>query len=897
VTEEGVTDLLLAGYVSLRTQGLALPCYASGHRSNAWYCARCSIDGDHAGIITAFDPFQSDEIVLLPTEAARSVAVGDAWHDVLLWKGEQYVGTPSIIIAQLGKAVAQLASEAPLTLLDLAMASDELDRLALTKTAFAHVQRNWGEEEASHWRSDTFARRQLIIEVRRLLSAANAPDPDALARGLEINLIGAELEIEISPLLRRHLKYHRLMDLFAERAQTFALETGVPLLAIAEDAPAVGPSKIPAVPSQGTSPEVSPLIQDGARGVLVVASGSRARMLQHNLRRPEWIPDWDVDSTAVTRSAPLSWDGGAPAAVDIMDPQSTLPDMRSYSTVIWVVDDDSFVGEGSHFAHAQLMGAFGLEQKPLCIVAPLLPTQFPAKLLADPSLLDNFPLFDTILDTSFVRSPFWSGNTRRSIDRRVADLISNTAQLLSGRSPLRTWMMEDQPSYQRRLLTIATGIPGGEADLVSEISSTRMPQTRGHGRPKRFTWREVPSSGGYGQMLLGAALVRQHNPEFGDFAAAVVKHKVSSSGYHQLRIGATPASITEALRYPTLCAAVNAMSSSHDELCVVTAEAPGLPALRAAERVGWSVMRYSDTEALAHFWSTGRRTTRQLPADIVLPALNRLGRNRGLAVRGVDPRDIIRVPAEVVEEWQISGSSDVLRDFRWYRSSIGNQETLRLTDVAAIPALRLLDADFDQDVALDLLRRYQRVGPLPADFRSKRASDLRASWSSPAEGTSRYMLEDGALPARFGSINSDEIAAQKFFTIDGDASVPVLLSSRLFQVWARATVTRSPSWASRFSITRTFETFPLPDLFVIVGDGANDRTSLRANPASEMSSLLRGLGQGEIGWREMENGRDASDLLKRSEELLWRSIGLTEDASDLDLLERMVEMNRHFGAD
>lgn len=159
------------------------------------------------------------------------------------------------------------------------------------------------------------------------------------------------------------------------------------------------------------------------------------------------------------------------------------------------------------------------------------------------------------------------------------------------------------------------------------------------------------------------------------------------------------------------------------------------------------------------------------------------------------------------------------------------------------------------------------------------------------------MLEDGKLPVRVGPVAREEVAAQKFFSIDGDVTAVLLFSSRLFFVWARATLTRSPSWSSRFSITRTFETFPLPEQFLVSSDGDGGRSSLRAPPSSrELKSLIERFDEYQLSFGDGRDRKESvSDYVRETEEVLLRMIGLTSGATDLDLLERLIEMNRTAG--
>lgn len=905
---EDMSELLLGGYLPLRAQGLALPCYASGPLSNAWYCAICSVDGDHAGTVIGFEPFEADDIVRLPPAAARTVSIGDPWHDVLLWKGEQHVGTPAIIVAQLGEGVAELAAEAPLTLLDLAMASEELDRGALAATAFAYVQAQWGEAEAVRWQSDGFTRQQLMLEGRRLLKAAGVVDT-GIIRGIEVDRNGDRLEAHIPAALHQLFKDHDIFAPFRERAEALARETRIPLAPITnwrheqqarEELIAREELKVRADRSVSRSDTAS------AANVLVLASGSRARLLLRYVKLPNWKPRWHDEQSPRHRRRSAEQLGTEHPRVDVIDDRDGLPNLDQYDVVIWLVDDEAFLNDHGRVTGAQLQAALSQRTAPLCIIAPMLPAQRPAAILADRSLASDVPLLDTILDTAVVRSPFWSGNPRRSIDRRVADLVSATAQLAAPGSPLHGWLTEDRQRPEPLLLSIALGVRLGRerSALSSEVSSAGLIlETNRYHDSEEFTWSERPSGGERTKVLEGMAMVRRHDPAFQTFAEAMARHQAPKV----FELGEVPSSISDNLHFPHLAAAFRAGQNRSDAICVVTAEAPSLKALRTAAKIGWSVIRFSDEETLRFLTSGRGRKQPLLPADVAMPDLNRLGRNRGLAIRGVDPRDVIRIPAHVLERWQDRhGGSDLAASSRWYRSSINRyDEAPETARAAAIPAELFVEAERLEDEAARFLREHDEVAIVAAGAPAKRVADLHASWWEPAEGTSRFMFEDGKLPVRFRPLDRQEVAAQKFFTIDGDASVPLLFSSRLFHVWARATLTRSPSWLSRFSITRTFETFPLPDQFMVLSDGEGGRASLRASPRSNaLSHLLEdfdpdmlrsGRGLSAEGWSAY-GAYDRSDFLEEVEARLLNMIGLPPDATDLDILERLVEMNRSAGS-
>ncbi|WP_168880013.1 hypothetical protein [Rhizobium sp. P28RR-XV] len=228
MTGDGITDLLLTGYLPLRTQGLALPCYASGPNSNVWYCAVCSIDGDHSGTIISFEPFEADGIIRLEAEASRSVSVGDPWHDVLLWNKEVYVGAPAVIIAQFAQVMDQIAEDIPLALLDLAMATDRLDRRQLANGAYGYVRANWGERQADRWQSDNFVRGHLVIEARRLAVGAGLKDVGSI-RELAVDRINGTLVVTMPDVLSKRFIEHGILKLFTAQAARLSDETGISL--------------------------------------------------------------------------------------------------------------------------------------------------------------------------------------------------------------------------------------------------------------------------------------------------------------------------------------------------------------------------------------------------------------------------------------------------------------------------------------------------------------------------------------------------------------------------------------------------------------------------------------------------------------------------------------------
>src|SRR5689334_12948780 len=139
VEEQGPDELFLAGYVQVFAEGFALPCYAASPRANIWYVAICSVDGDHTGTITGFELFDANEVQPLPKELQRKIRIGAFWHDVFLWAGDPHVGVPATILYELAAEVGDVAAEAPISLLDLALFVDNVDVRPLVRGAFDHI--------------------------------------------------------------------------------------------------------------------------------------------------------------------------------------------------------------------------------------------------------------------------------------------------------------------------------------------------------------------------------------------------------------------------------------------------------------------------------------------------------------------------------------------------------------------------------------------------------------------------------------------------------------------------------------------------------------------------------------------------------------------------------------
>lgn len=267
-------------------------------------------------------------------------------------------------------------------------------------------------------------------------------------------------------------------------------------------------------------------------------------------------------------------------------------------------------------------------------------------------------------------------------------------------------------------------------------------------------------------------------------------------------------------------------------------------------------------------------------------------------MRGVDPRDVVRLPAPKAEEWLARWmGSKVAGSARRYLARIDEKGPGELVFPRADLARDVADGDEAAAAAVALVASGEDR-KLFDDRPLKRPTDLRAGWTLPAVGTRRFVIEDGRVPTEVTELAASTVPAQRMFLLDGDAAVPLLLSSRVFAVWARATTSRSTSWLPRFSISRTFETLPIPPCFELVvhGDG---RPSLQLGRgmieldriAHELEEKLVPERRWRRFWRNDENGEMVEPSWREVDQILLEAIGLRPDVSDVEVLKQLLSQS------
>lgn len=883
MVDRGPAELILAGYVAMTRRGFALPCFAGSPRPNAWYTATCSVDADHMGKITGFEVFESSDIVHLSSEAHRPVRIGSAWTDVFIWKEQAFVGTPQEIWNALDEERDQMLSAVPITGLDLALSVPDQNVAPLLDSALDFMRSRFGDEKALAWQYGTLARQQVLIELRRLaLEAGLGQTALSALSGLEVLPRGSnELAVQIpADVTRLFEKADRVADLHG-RTRQIVERLG---LFLADE-----PLKSAVETFLPPESSVETIAREGdcdIRILIAVTGGRRAFDIARHITSPEWRPadvgqgQITVDIEEVDLNRPRkSVKGrlGRPAFVEQPD--------RGYNVVVLLADDEALMSGGISSLHEALLARFDSEWSGVSLIAPALPEDVPSRALTDQTLLGEFGAFgfNAVIDTSVARSPFWTGNPRRAFDRRIADVIAGSAVLCGTDGPLRR-RLKEYPGAPELLLTFALESKHwGELGLASEVTWAH----HGHSGAwsARFTAKTIQRDAG--TTVDGIVQLRDCRTQFDNFANAVLDDALPVGSADFISQIDVPSKIKQDLAFPDLAAGFKRASEAFEGIAIC-AEAPSFAALKAAGRQGWAIIRYTDRESIREILM-GDSNVRLpfMPRQLRLPPLSRRPENKGLATRGIDPRDVVRLTVADWETWETRMSSSLRTEMRHYRASLSRSRAAEGREYV-LPRRAVQQASESGDrEARSLLRHVDRRDGRDGSYllTGKRPADLRVAWSKPARGVSRYILSDGVVPCEFAELESDEVPAQRFFIIDGDGAVPALLGSRIFAAWAKITLTRSMSWMPRFSVTRTFETLLMPPPFIVTrtGDGptrltlADDR---RLRPlAEDLRKLYRR--------RSMPPTKELHAEIDRA---ILRELKLPEDAPDLAIIELLLHL-------
>ncbi|MUO42178.1 MULTISPECIES: hypothetical protein [Rhizobium/Agrobacterium group] len=890
--------LYLSGYVRLSNTGFALPAYQVKPGTNAWYAALPSVSGDHVSEITGFELLKEGKVE--PFDTGILAGPGDAWRDIFLWAERAYAGRPAEIHAALEEFREDLLEVAPLSWLDLALPAEarDTDRIATVVQAF--LEEKLGKDRGMAHYVSLVVRPGILIELRKAILLDPTSEGTLSLDGLSVKPHGrSSFEIAIASGLSRSFDPASAED-FRQAVETFAGRLGTTVdvkgLEAVLGARIAGPETMLAPPASRIS---SRLTRRDAPNVLIIAADPRAQAISRHLEPPPsiqfnsgtvWEGDYRVKRSRDLTSLSAPGDGVI-LIVDTVAAGNWPKSLSGFGVIIWLAGNEAL----SDDRVSRISELVRRREESLFLIAPAPPSDAPSIIMEQRSRLEQIlGQASAVIDTTLARSPFWTGQTRRSIDRRMADMVATVGVLAASADDVREDMVKRGHSRQVHAVSLSIGERRSGYEMASELNATGL---RGMQADRRMSsrYRFEIAEKGIGAVRNAIVDITPLVTDFERFGEATFLEIVGrrESWFDKSLITGVSDRLMESLDARAL--SVGLKDRDGTPLMVLTAEAPRLAAIREAHRSGLSIARYTDIGAIRSAAIDGKRL--ELPGEMRLGKLFRLPQNQGLVTRGLDTRDVVRVDERDWLDIRSSGTSGLDSQARLYRPNARSRDDGR---EIAIPVAAVWDGIRGRDpVALQLFERFPELRER-AELGGKRPSDLVAAWTTPSRAAERWVIEDGRIPAEAGLLREGEVPAQRLFFIDGDEAVPCFVFSRLFAVWAKSLLPASTSWASRFQVSRTFDAFPFPLCFRI------ERPS-EGQPQLRFSKGHRRLA--ELGHRLryefMDDGRRPAtrgvedervgqqmELLEELDEILLGEMGMPLRASNLDILEALLERNR-----
>ncbi len=891
-------SLRLIGYYRCADHGFAMPLYGQSEGANTLYVARPAMSGDHNSRILAFDPIDVDDQRRLPSGESFAVEVGQPWRDVFLWNDAAYVGTPEHIWDELTPYHPDVEARAPLSLLDLAVHAKRDEVSTLAGVAFAFMRDRFGGTKARDWRRQ-FLRQQCEVDLRKALKDEQLDDGLFQAICLREQTPN-EITFDVPEKLAS-LCAGAEVEASMERVSNLAALLGASLRPFPVEMAGSEIDHREVAQPEPSESRLTTRTEDAS--VLIFADGKRAREVVRHLKSGSkrdldlGAPDWEIFSDGLVELSDFS-------------------QARTRSVIALVLSEGQKVP-----AHLTLELEQFLERQAddgaLILVIPALPITRPSTLFASDDVRE--PHFaHAILDTAIARSPFWWGNPKRSFDRRISDVIQLAVS--AARAPVvRRELLERHQAEALPILSVGMVSYPGDRALGKDAPNGFLLGSEAScvaGDPKRgdpavlFSLRISPEEiGGYGNATQVIVEGRRRENRFPEFANTVISPLLGRSTRRSTgpegrieQLSNLPGEIRATMGAPDYAGAFIIDNESHRFHLAVTAETPLLDTVEQADHLGWKIVRYTDTATLRRLPQSAA-SDGTFPDEIQIGSIKSNEINRSVATRGVDQRDVVRVSYNLLSEWldevpatqRIAARSNarpVRSATRPYSDPEGDHLLLRDFVLSSDPA------------AQKLFSLISSQGKPPSFRPMKRSADLMKCWTPPSSGFRRYALVDGAVPGIVLELDSEEVPLQDLFVIDGDYAVPALFRSRVFAVWARATLPAASSWMARFSVANTFGGFPIADSFRIVGqDGslaaliANDARSQLGEIVEELGQYIeRTLASQPLGrWKEAHRLDDNLPALRSLNELVLQAYNLPADATDIQILRRLQEMNAAFG--
>ena len=160
------TEFELFGYKILANPGFAMPLFRScNFQSNAIYLASTEISGDQNSRILDFDVTDLEPDRYL-CEAIKLMP-GMRWRTVLCVDEKEFIGLPDELFVQLASLSDRLEKTAPLTMVDLALASKSESTAKYFRSAQQHLSEQFGLTNSGSLIAETTLRKLVNIAFAR----------------------------------------------------------------------------------------------------------------------------------------------------------------------------------------------------------------------------------------------------------------------------------------------------------------------------------------------------------------------------------------------------------------------------------------------------------------------------------------------------------------------------------------------------------------------------------------------------------------------------------------------------------------------------------------------------------------------------------------------------------
>ncbi len=891
--------LHLSGFVRLIDHGFALPAYQIKPGANAWYYAVPEVSGDHASLIKGFELLEDEAVEQF--ESGILAGPGEAWRDVFLWRGCVHAGRPAEIYAALEEFWSDLLKFAPLSFFDLALPSEAAETGKIAEVARNFLVQKLGGDRGEAKYISLVLRPNILIELRKAISTNPLADTQLASHDFSIEPLGHKrYGVGLVPAVSGWLD-----EAVANRLRTavgrFAERLGVTLYVGGLKGEAAAGRVEPERPiEQRAIRRTRRPVRSEAPNILIIAADTRSQAICRHLELPSSITfdsdsiregDYRIERRSDLTVLPTSRDGVILIVADVaaMDTQKVL---SVFDAFVWLAGNDALTEDRTSPIHELVRGRDS--QKPF-LIAPAPPADGPSFLIERRKVVEAvLGQANAIIDTTLARSPFWKGRARRSVDRRMADMVVTVSLLAAAARDVRQDLTTRRGSKQPYSVSLSIGDRQFGHGVGSELNATGL---RGPESGRRSISRHGFEMADKGSQVVqnAAAEISPLWTDFEHFGEAAFLEAVGRKDpwLNRSLITDVPDSVRISLDAPDLSVALKDRDGRTS--MVITAEAPRLATIREGYKFDLAVIRYTDTATMRT--AALHEKVHGLPNEMRLGKLSRLAQNQGLVTRGLDARDVVRVQEIDWVKIQAHGSSSLQSQARMYRPSAGELDESR---EIAIPVAAVWDGIRSRDAtALELVRRFPDLRER-GKRSGKRPSDLEAAWTIPPSDVQRWVIEDGRVPVQLGQLQPREVPAQRLFFIDGDEAVPCFVFSRLFGVWAKSLLPASTSWASRFQVSRTFDAFPFPLCFRIARPPEGQpqlRFAKGTRRLEELGHRLRyelmddGRRRASRGTEDERLGQQI-ELIEELDGILLREMKIPLHANDLEILEALVQHNR-----